>query len=148
MTRRTAHGDEARFWSHVDRRGPDECWPWTAYKDRWGYGYFRVEGRLRPVHRWAYSHFVVPVPDHLTVDHVRTRGCTRKDCVNFLAHLEPVPMIVNVIRGNGVCALNARKTHCKRGHEFTTSNTHIRPDGSRSCRTCVRLRNKSRYITC
>lgn len=19
-----------RYWSHVDRRGPDECWPWTA----------------------------------------------------------------------------------------------------------------------
>lgn len=23
-----------RYWSHVDRRGPGECWPWTAYIDR------------------------------------------------------------------------------------------------------------------
>ena len=30
---------EERFWEKVDRRGPDECWPWTAYSDR--YGYFR-----------------------------------------------------------------------------------------------------------
>lgn len=23
-----------RYWSHVDQRGPDECWPWTAYADQ------------------------------------------------------------------------------------------------------------------
>mgnify|MGYP000054622316 CR=1 FL=1 len=28
---------EFRYWSHVDVRGPDECWPWTAYASR-GYG--------------------------------------------------------------------------------------------------------------
>lgn len=28
---------ESRYWSHVDQRGPDECWPWTAYASR-GYG--------------------------------------------------------------------------------------------------------------
>jgi hypothetical protein len=30
----------------------------------------------------------------------------------------------------------ARKTHCKRGHEFTAENTYIRPDGARTCRRC------------
>ena len=28
------------------------------------------------------------------------------------------------------------KTHCKRGHEFTTGNTYIIPSGRRACRIC------------
>jgi hypothetical protein len=136
--------DEARFWSHVDRRGPEECWPWTAGTDRWGYGQFRVEGRIWPAHRWGYHHFVKPVPDHLTIDHVKAWGCTIRHCTNFLAHMEVVPGDVNVIRGNGVCAINARKTHCKRGHPFSPSNTLIRTDGSRYCRTCKSLREQGR----
>lgn len=30
----------------------------------------------------------------------------------------------------------ARKTHCKNGHEFTPENTIIRPEGGRKCREC------------
>lgn len=134
--------DEARFWSHVDRRGDTECWPWTAGTDRWGYGQFKVKGRIWPAHRWAYHHFVQVVPDEMTIDHVWDWGCTMKHCVNFAAHIEVVPGDVNVIRGNGVCALNARKTHCKRGHPFSPSNTLIRTDGSRYCRTCKALRRQ------
>lgn len=32
----------------------------------------------------------------------------------------------------------AKKTHCKRNHEFTSSNTYIYPDGRRRCKTCDR----------
>jgi WhiB family transcriptional regulator, redox-sensing transcriptional regulator len=32
----------------------------------------------------------------------------------------------------------ASKTHCKRGHQFTTDNTYYTPDGHRRCRTCLR----------
>ncbi len=31
-----------RFWSRVDRRSDDECWPWTAGKNDDGYGTFKV----------------------------------------------------------------------------------------------------------
>jgi hypothetical protein len=34
-----------RFWSKVDRRGPDECWLWTAALNEHGYGVMRPEGR-------------------------------------------------------------------------------------------------------
>lgn len=132
---------EARFWSHVDRRGDDECWPWTAYVDKKGYGIFRVEeGTNTPAHRWAYDRFVATVPAEMTIDHVKDKGCTRKDCVNFLVHLEVVTRAENTMRGGGAGAVNARKTHCIRGHEFTPSNTMIRKNGSRTCRACKKLR--------
>lgn len=137
---------EARFWSHVDRRGDNECWPWTSYTDSQGYGVFKVDRKNQMAHRWGYDRFVAPVPRHLTIDHVKAWGCLRKDCVNFLAHLEVVPGTVNVIRGNGVCAINARKTHCKRNHEFTPSNTLIRTDGSRYCRTCKSMREQGLLV--
>jgi 5-methylcytosine-specific restriction endonuclease McrA len=35
-------------------------------------------------------------------------------------------------------------THCKRGHEFTSENTAIRPNGSRRCRQCKRIYDKLR----
>lgn len=43
-----------RFWAKVDRRGPDECWPWTGATQQTGYGRFRVDGRLQGAHRVAY----------------------------------------------------------------------------------------------
>jgi len=37
--------------------------------------------------------------------------------------------------------LNALKTHCLRGHEFTHDNTFVvKATGHRQCRTCIRLR--------
>jgi hypothetical protein len=34
-----------RFWSKVDIRGPNECWPWKAYRTKKGYGRFSFNGR-------------------------------------------------------------------------------------------------------
>lgn len=32
----------------------------------------------------------------------------------------------------------ANQTHCIRGHEFTTENVILRPNGTRGCRACRR----------
>ena len=45
-----------------------------------------------------------------------------------------------VERGNNY---QARKTHCKRGHEFTPENTYIHADGRRGCRTCRRMARRA-----
>jgi hypothetical protein len=51
-------------------------------------------------------------------------------------------MGVNVLRGVGAAAKNARKTHCKRGHPFDEANTYwFGPERRhRMCRTCAGLR--------
>lgn len=33
-------------------------------------------------------------------------------------------------------AVNANKTHCKHGHEYTEENTYHKKSGGRECRTC------------
>lgn len=83
--------DQDRFLLHVDRRGDDECWPWTGARDAiWEYGQFRLAGRLIGAHRAAYVLFVGPIPEGHEIDHVLESGCVRRDCVNWVRHLEPV----------------------------------------------------------
>lgn len=47
----------ARFWSKIDVRGPNDCWPWKASCDRHGYGQFKAETGATPkrAHRVAYA---------------------------------------------------------------------------------------------
>jgi hypothetical protein len=44
----------AQFWLKIDRRGPEECWPWTASLHRTGYGHTKFEGKYWLSHRAAY----------------------------------------------------------------------------------------------
>ena len=117
-----------RFWSKVEATGA--CWLWTAYRNRDGYGRFRLDGRISCAHRVAYEALVGPIPEGLDLDHLcRVRNCVNPD------HIEPVPRGVNTLRGMGPPAAFARQTHCKRGHEFTPENTYEWRT-SRICRTC------------
>ena len=43
----------------------------------------------------------------------------------------------------GPTAVNAAKTHCIRGHEFTEANTHLDHKGNRHCKACRRIQRGS-----
>jgi hypothetical protein len=45
---------EQRFWPKVDKRGPDDCWEWIAYRSQRGYGQIYVGGRSTPAHRVSF----------------------------------------------------------------------------------------------
>lgn len=69
----------------------------------------------------------------MTLDHLcRNRACVRR------SHLQPVTNKENVLRGESILAENARKTHCKNGHELTPENTYMRKrmQGGRMCKLC------------
>lgn len=68
----------ARFWSKVDKRGPDECWPWTAGRIAFGYGHFRLHYRKINASRYAYILTNGPISDEILVCH----ECDNPPCCN------------------------------------------------------------------
>ena len=125
---------ERRFWSKVEIT--DDCWLWSGAKNKDGYGSIRIEGKTVSAHRVSYELRFGSIPQGLVIDHV----CRVHHCVNP-DHLEPVTNEENLRRGiPNPAALNAVKTHCKHGHEFTPENTYMLPVGGRGCRTCIRNR--------
>jgi hypothetical protein len=134
-----------RFWqlaSVTDRMFDGEpCWAWGNVPGTNGYGRTQVNGKRWLAHRVAYDLLVGPIPKGLTIDHL----CRNTWCVNP-AHLEAVTLRVNNLRGGNAAAVNARKTHCKRGHPFDKENTHIAVGGGRVCRTCRRDYQRARYL--
>lgn len=137
-----------RFWSYVKPAGPltylggdearDEaaCWEWIGHtaggnneggdNETKGYGTLRVGRGAVYAHRLSYETFIGPIPAGLHIDHL----CRNRLCVNP-RHLEPVTQQVNVLRGVGPAALNAKKTVCKRGHPLEVIGPR-----RRMCPTC------------
>lgn len=76
-------GTRARFDAKVDRRGPDECWPWTSTRTPKGYGKFTLSRTSKKyAHRLAYEFEHGAIPDGLHVCH----RCDNPPCCNP-AHL-------------------------------------------------------------
>lgn len=69
-----------RFEAKIRIEG--ECWIWTGSKAGPGYGAFRWKDQQGYAHRFAYEHYIGPIPDGLRVMH----SCDTPACVNP-AHL-------------------------------------------------------------
>lgn len=149
-----ARPEADRFWAKVNKNGPipesrpdlGACWLWTGATNNRGYSRFKVgsnvDGSAGEIlgHVWSFRDSMQEIPAGYELDHLcRTRECVRA------SHLEAVTHRENTLRGNTVAAANAAKTHCPQGHSYDGDNLHLRPDGSRRCRTCVDAQNKARH---
>lgn len=107
--------------------------PWTDS----GYAKVDLHGVTRRVHVLVLEAFVGPKPFGMEACH---RNDVKLD--NRVENLywgdRQANMLDKVANGNHH---NAKKTHCKRGHEFTEENTNYRTQGTwkiRRCRSCAR----------
>lgn len=122
--------------TRIDAQG---CWVWMGSRNVAGYGRIVHRRKHYAAHRLSYNIFVGPIPDGLHIDHL----CKNKSCVNP-SHLEAVTPRVNTLRSDCAAAVNARKTHCKRGHELTPDNI-VRTRVGRNCLKCSREYHRTRH---
>lgn len=125
----------------------DDCWLYAAspgHYNKYGHGRVTIQQKGKTynfaVHRVMYENMVGEIPEGLTLDHL----CRVPPCINP-KHLEPVTLAVNTLRGFGPTAINARKTHCTRGHALEGNNLEQSKRGWRECRTCHIYRSIRSY---
>lgn len=76
---------DVRFWEKVDKRSPEECWPWTGATTFGGYGVIGLgRDHLIRAHRLSFEMHEGPIPKGLIIRH----RCDNPGCVNP-AHLIP-----------------------------------------------------------
>ena len=76
-------GNIRRFWSKVDRKGPDDCWEWLGHRHVRGYGIFWCNGKNERANRMALIYSgIEPADDSLISIH----SCDNPPCCNP-AHL-------------------------------------------------------------
>lgn len=91
-------------------------------------------------HRLYYQLVRESVPDTLVLNH----KCNNPPCINP-DHMEVMTQKENNLISDSLTAVNAKKTHCLNGHEFTPENTGVyTKTGWRYCRTCSRRRTNRR----
>lgn len=73
--------EKQRFWSKVDIRGPEECWPWKGTPNSYGYGRFKLREHNPYAHRIAMQLHLGRASTLLTCHH-----CDNPPCCNP-AHL-------------------------------------------------------------
>jgi len=128
---------QERLESKITPEPNSGCWLWLGALNNKGYGQIHVNGKTELAHRKSYEIYVGQIPAGLTLDHLCRVPC----CINP-AHLEPVSMRENYLRGIGPIVngdFHRAKTHCRNGHPFSGENLIIERNGWRSCRTCRRV---------
>ena len=113
-----------------------KCYLWQGTIDSSGYGSFRN----KRAHRIMFEVVNQEIPKGMLIDHL----CNVRNCIN------PDHLRLSTPKENGsrerANHWNSKKTHCKRGHEYTPENTKtiIRKYGHdgwvlRTCKICQKI---------
>ena len=128
-----------RFESYISHEALSGCWLWTGSENFGGYGRFYLHNKKFAAHRTSYELFKGPIPGGLQLDHLcRVRCCVNPD------HLEIVTGAENMRRGFSPSGINAKKTHCHRGHPLSGDN--IVGTRGRDCRECNNIRLRGQRV--
>lgn len=151
MTATLVFGDPRlpeRFWDKLIPEPNSGCWLWIGSLTSRGYGSFYLSPtRTGVAHKMTHKLVYPRLPRfrgrRTVVDHkCRTRSCANPE------HGRALREDINVAIGTSPSALNAKKTHCPSGHEYTDENTTTwtSPTGvvKRMCRACRRERSRAR----
>lgn len=107
------------------------CWLWTGSITTCGYGQINIKYKRYLAHRLSWNVHNGAIPKGFFVCH----KCDNPPCVN------PDHLFIGTHRDNMQDMLKkgrhvqARKTHCPRGHEYNKENTH-NYYSERICKTC------------
>lgn len=119
------------------------CWIWKGNKNQSGYGRVRYLGNKVLLHRLIYS-WVNNVglskiinKNNQILDHI----CDNKACCNP-SHLRLTTHKINMLRGNGPSAKEARQIYCKNGHLLPIKKNS---SGRRHCQICNTIWARERY---
>jgi hypothetical protein len=124
---------DQRFRSRIERRGPDECWPWRGGRDVKGYGLISRDGRSVRATWIALEFDGRPRP---SVAHEACHTCDNPPCINP-AHLWWGTRSENIFDASRKGRHHQRaKTECHRGHPFSGENLRILANGRRECKAC------------
>lgn len=129
----TLRDSRSRFFSKITKL-KNGCWKWKGSLTSQGYSQFYFNGAMTTGHRFSYRLSRGEIPSDLFLDHLcRNRWCSNPK------HLEAVSAKENILRGNGITAMNARKTHCNHGHSLSGDNLEVVTE--RRCRACSSRRS-------
>lgn len=113
------------------------CFQWVEGRFTGGYGNVAVLGSAVQAHRFVFEWINGPLPVGIEVcHHCDNPPCIRPSHLFAGTHQDNMDDRDRKGRTPWPARLNAAKTHCDHGHEFTAENTYVRPDGWRACRTC------------
>lgn len=117
----------ARFESRVERRGPDECWPWHGSKaSKDGRGTISINGKnmVAPRLSWALANGKMPPADMLVC-----HSCDNPNCVN------PAHLWLGTVSDNARDASAKKRLYMQRYPEMSffaqPENFKLKAKGSR-----------------
>lgn len=122
------------------------CREYQGYLDRHGYGHRRKDAPrfgTALVHRqiWMMANGIIH-PSQVVMHLCDNPACFRLD------HLQLGTQADNLadMRAKGRARTNGfeTKTHCPAGHPYDDTNTYTDKNGKRSCKTCGKLRMRTR----